>query len=85
MRNSFFNLIKIKEKYVNEGFHNTQMQNCQPIATIRFLSSKYDSVSNPKVMILFGTPVKTNSVKLKTRAENVYMTICFSERKTKEA
>jgi len=56
-------LIKIHEKYVHEGFHNTQMQNCQTVATIRITSSKYDSVSNPKFMILFGTFVKTNGVK----------------------
>jgi len=33
-------LIKNQEKYVYEGFHNTQMQNCQRIATIRIPSSQ---------------------------------------------
>jgi len=56
-------LTKIHEKYVYEGFHNTQKQNCQTVATIRITSCKYDSVINPKFMILFGTLVKTNGVK----------------------
>jgi len=67
-------------KILFEGFYNTQVRNCQLVATIIIVSSKSGTNSNLQVIILFGILVKTNGMHSKTLLINIYTKIWFSEK-----